>query len=203
MSAEDAFVALVGPVLTHVTEAGNAPSIHEFGLLPPEDLARRCGTGPDEIILRDVPVTLRRGNFSAQLNHQRPLLAGRKQEAAFLDGHTLASWAAQLDRRVFFWPSRRQEAFVSSLAAPVTFAFDARRLFRLCGDRLDLSPINSGSALRRAARRGDWLYVPAIRAADFPHARRLHGVAAGRDSVAEVSLRGGLPPDALAACLVP
>jgi hypothetical protein len=203
VSAEDAFVALVGAVLTHVTEAVNAPSIRAFGLLPPEDLASLCGTRPDEIILRQAPVTLRSGKLTARLNHQRPLRAGRRQEAAFLDGHTLDSWAAQLDRRVFFWPSRRQDAFEASLAAPVTFTFDARRLFRQCGDRLDLAPINSGSALRRAVRRGDWLYVPATRARDFPHARRLRGAARARDRVAEVSLRGGLAPDALAACLVP
>jgi hypothetical protein len=193
---------MVGEVLTHFTAAGNESSIREFGLLPPEALARLCGTSPDEIILRQAPLMLRRENLTAQLNHQRPLLAGRKQEARFLDGHTLASWAEQLDRRVFFWPSRRQDAFVSSLAAPATFRFDARRLFRFCGDRLDLSPINSGSALRRAARRGDWLYVPATRASDFPDARRLRGDAGSRDSVAEVSLRGGLPADALAACRV-
>jgi hypothetical protein len=203
VSAEGAFVALVGAVLTHFTPAANAASIRALGLLPPEALALRAGTRPDDLILCDGPVILRFGNHTAQLNHQIPLRAGRKQEAHFLDGHTLASWAAQLDRRVFFWPATRAEAFASRLATPEALRFDTRMLFRRCGDRLDLSPINSGSALRRAARRGDWLDVPATRASEFPDARRLRGAARARLSVAEVSLRGGLPPDALAACLVP
>ncbi len=205
MSDEDAFVALVGAVLTHVTSAANVTSIRDLGLLPSETLALRSGIEPDDILLREAPVTLRLGQATARLNHQRPLRAGRSRAAQFLDGHTLEAWAMQLDRRVFFWPARAPDAFARSLdraGAAVTLRFDARMLFRRCGDRLDLSPINSGSALRQPARRGDWLYVPATQASRFADARRLRGAARARDQVAEMSLRGGLSPEALAACLV-
>jgi len=136
VSDEAAFVALVGDVLTHVTLAANEPSIRELGLLPPEDLARRCGTRPQDIALRDTPMILRWGDVTAQLNNQSPLLADKTQETRFLDGHRLESWAAHLDRRVFFWPPEKDDAFTSSLGkiGPcVRFRFGARALFRRCG----------------------------------------------------------------------
>ena len=197
--SRETFLALTGPQLVHVTAARNAPGLAALGLCRPATLARLAGRDPGGIALRRDPVTLHTPAGVAVLNHQRPLLAGREQ--AFLDGTDLAGWAAQLDGRVFFWPGRARTAFDASIGArepTLTLRIDAGGLFDAFADRLDLSPINSGSATRRPVRRGDWLYVPATEADRFADNRRLRGAVKGRDRLAEVSLRADIPPEWLA-----
>lgn len=196
MTAEDHFVRLVGERLVHVTLASNLPGIEANGLLRPETLARRTGVEPDSLALRRERAVLVAGGFTATLNHQLPLLAGRNTD--FLDWHTLLSWAKRLDRRVFLWPGHARTAFEGSLGADTAqIALDARAMFRAFGPLIDLAPINTGSATRRPARRGDWIYVPATEAARFPDNRRSLGHATANDTVAEVSLRADIPPEAL------
>ena len=196
------FLHLTGPRLVHVTLARNAPGIAALGLCRPATLARLAGRDPAEIALRRDPVTLTTPAGEAVLNHQRPLLAGRNQ--AFLDGTDLAGWAAALDRRVFFWPGRARAAFDASLSArspSLHLHLDASRVYDLFADRLDLSPINSGNASRRAVPRGDWLYVPATEAERFRDNRRARGLTRTPDSLVELSLRDDIPPDLLSLVL--
>jgi len=133
------------------------------------------------------------------LNHQKPLLAGRKRAAEFLDGHCLKSWAESLDRRLFFWPGGRGVDFSSSLTdrgTVVALECGAEALFDLYAASLDLAPINTGSAMRSASKRGDWIYVPATASINqFRDNRRKRGLVKGRDSVVEISLRSDIDPD--------
>lgn len=201
MSVEDGFVRLVGDRLVHATPVENRPGIEAHGLLRPETLARRAATDPEALALRTDPVILTVDGQTARLNHQRPLHAGR--HARFLDGHDIASWARQLDRRLFFWPGQARAAFEGSLGGRTALVvLDARAMLRAFGPFLDLAPINTGSATRRPAPRGDWIYVPATEAARFADNRRTRGLATGRDRVAEVSLRADIPRDALATVCV-
>lgn len=197
---EDEFAALVGEELLHVTPAGNLAAIGALGLLRPLSLARRAGLDPEVLVLRDRTVTLDLPEGVARLNHQLPLRAGRRQ--AFLDGATLEDWSRQLDGRVFLWPARARMAFAGSVAArePVaTLRLDARGLFRAMAAAIDLAPINTGSALRRPARRGAWIYVPATAPmAELRERRRLRGLVRSPDGVAEVSLRADIPAPLLA-----
>jgi len=198
----EALVAQVGPCLHHQTRATNVPGILAHGLLPAEALARRAGRAPTEIALRHAPVTLASGAHQATLTHQRPLLAGRGQ--AFLEGHSLASWAAQLDQRVFFWPAQRGRAFAASLdGKTAVLRLDTHLFYHAFAPDIDLSPINSGNATRRAAMRGDWLYVPVSASwRDFAENRRRRGSVAGLDQVVEVSITRAIPPDLLRELLV-
>lgn len=191
----DDFVALVGPVLHHVTAQANLPGITAQGILPAASLASQAGIRPDQITLRRD----RSRVGQATLNHQRPLRAGASRAQDFLDGHTLQSWAKQLDERVFFWPSTRGAAFTDSLDLPTAvLTLDARRFFDAFHDRIDLSPINTGSATRRPAPRGDWIYVPATDSAKaFRNNRRDRGHVKSTDSVTEVSVRGAVTAPAL------
>lgn len=196
------FTALVGPQLLHITAAANAAGIAVTGLQSAAELAAQAG-GPAQIALRTDRHVLTGPFGTATLNHQRPLLAGRRRAAAFLDGHTLASWAQVLDRRIFFWPAKRGAAFARSLGGAChVLRLDAARLFARFAAFLDLSPLNSGNAARRAAVRGDWLFVPATapRAA-FTQNRRRRGLVRGADTVTEVSLRCSLPAADLRAVL--
>ncbi|MEL6413808.1 MAG: hypothetical protein AAFQ15_02575 [Pseudomonadota bacterium] len=67
---------------------------------------------------------------------------------------------------------------------------DAGEIFDLYATWLDLAPINTGSAMRRPAKRGDWIYVPSSASVKaFRDNRRAKQLTKGYDSVVEVSLR--------------
>lgn len=190
--SEGAFLALTGPVLWHLTPAANLPCIRSHGILRPVTLCDLADEDPAVLRLRAAPVVLRIGRERARIGDQRALLAG--QGHAFLDGHSLESWGAQLDRRLFLWPgAERGEGEAPPPAdGMVAVAVDAARLYRAFGAEIDLAPINTASALIRPAPRGDWIYVPAARADGFATARMARGLVKTPDRVVEVSLRGDL-----------
>ncbi len=198
MSPDD-FVALAGAQVLHITPQQNPPGIAADGLRSAAALAKASGMAPAAITLRDTRIVLEAGAGTALLNHQRPLLMGRGQTGHFLDGHSLQSWAAQLDQRVFCWPSNKGGAFARSLDHPtLILRLDARRFFTAFHDIMDLSPINSGNATRRPARRGNWLYVPAqASVGTFRNNRRARGLVRTPDKLTEISLRGPVPATAL------
>jgi hypothetical protein len=191
------FTSLVGGEVIHITQPCNAEGIASTGLMSAADLARRAGLASGDIALRRDRQVLSGPGWNAQLNHQNPLRMG--MSADFLDGHTLHSWAAQLDERVFFWPARKGAAFARSLGAEAcVFRLEATGFFDMFADALFLCPINSGNATRRPARRGDWIYVPATAGVSaFRENRRKRGLVQGPDSVVELSLICPLPADAL------
>ena len=124
---------------------------------------------------------------------------GRKSE--FLDdGHTLRSWAEQLDKRVYLAPAFKRDALEGSFeVATHTFTIDSAALFRALPAHIHLSPINSGNADRRPSRRGNWLYVPATASVQtFRNNRIRHGLVKNPDRrVLEVSLTCAIPPETL------
>ncbi len=187
-----AFARAVGGRLIHVTAAANLPRIRAEGLRPAADLAARAGIDPAAIRLRARPLALP----GALLNHQRPLLMGRAK--AFLDPPlTLADWAGLLDARVFLWPDGRGTAFAAALAdrEAIVLTVAPKALFAALPGALWLSPVNSGDASRRPARRGPWLWVPADDLRGFATNRMRRGLATRPDRVAEVSVTGQVPPE--------
>ena len=193
------FCLVVGDTLTHFTPASNAGGINALGLMPPSLLAKKAGLDPSDILLRANPVEFTVKRHIVRLNHQRPLLAGRGKEGQFLDGHTLQSWAAQLDTRVFLWRGQQGDAFARSLPADtLRFDIDTATLYDLYRNHIWLSPINSGSAMRRPATRGDWLYV-SVNASlrDFRYNRRTKERLYINDRVKELSLTCPIPPNML------
>lgn len=187
--SEAAFLALTGPVLWHLTPRFNLPGILRHGILRAAKLCEMAEEDPAVLRLREAPVTLRLERERARISDQRALLAGEGR--AFLEGHTLASWGAQLDRRVFLWPGSEVEGAAAE-GDVVRIAVDAARLYRAFAAEIDLAPINTASALIRPSARGDWIYVPATEAARFPAARIERGLVKAPDRVVEVSLRGDL-----------
>lgn len=187
--SEEAFLALTGPVLWHLTPRFNLPGILRHGILRAAKLCEMAEEDPAVLRLREAPVTLRLERERARISDQRALLAAEGRD--FLDGHTLASWGAQLDRRVFLWPGAEVEGAVPE-GDVVRIAVDAARLYRAFAAEIDLAPINTASALIRPSARGDWVYVPATAAERFPTARMERGLVKTQDRVVEVSLRGDL-----------
>ena len=194
----DLFAQKVGPRLLHFTLAANLPSIEQNGLLRPITLAQMCSVPIERLILRTDALPLRGNGVSARLNSQAWLVAGRRQADQFLDGHSLESWSRQLDERLFFWPDRKGAAFAKSLTDRGDFAMlevDSRRFYEAFREQIYLSPINSGSAMRKPARRGDWIYVSAkARWDEFADNRIRRGLTASRDTVVEVSLKSDISP---------
>jgi hypothetical protein len=197
---EDEFAGLVGDQIAHGTYAENMPSIMTRGLMPPSTLAEEAGVDPASLILRTAPPRFSLGGHPVRLNDQRQLWKGRNQD--FLDGHSMESWSMQLDRRIFFLPygnRARQSAFFATLGPDAkALVLDSRALFRAFAPGIWLSPINSGNADRRPARRGDWLYVSVEGSlADFRQNRWSRGLVAGLDKVAEISIREPIRPELL------
>ncbi|REC56653.1 hypothetical protein DRV84_09020 [Rhodosalinus sediminis] len=193
------FAECVGGALLHVTPEVNLPGIRAAGLRRAESLIAAAGLSPGAHRLRAGPVRLETAQGPATLTHQRPLRAGRGKD--FLDGHTLESWAAVLDARLFFWPAARGAAFARSLPDAAVIRLDAGAFHDAFAPDIWLSPINSGNATRRPARRGDWLYVSVSAGeAAFRHNRAApgRGGTRSRETVAEISLRRDIPADLLA-----
>jgi hypothetical protein len=195
----DDFAKLVGETIAHCTTASHAPSIAALGLLPADDLMAAGGACSETLVLRADPSRFAIAGRPVRLNHQRPLRIGRAK--GFLDGHTLESWSIQLDHRLFFWPRGHlsDRPFAVSLGAKiVVYQLASRAFFDHFGPDIRLSAINSGSASRKPAPRGDWLCVSAACApAAFTHNRVRRGLVQRPDRVVEISIRQPVPPDLL------
>ena len=148
----------------HIAEPGNLPSIMRDGLLSTERLVMRepLGAAEREAILgrhRPASVTLPSGTV---IRDQIPM-PPRALEAALLDGMTSSDWYRLLNGFVFLWANedRVERHFHAFKGKPqVLLTLDAARLLADLGDRVFVSPINSGNARRKPAVRSRALFVP-------------------------------------------
>jgi hypothetical protein len=204
VSAREDFVRAVGERLLHVTARSNMPGIHRHGLMPPAELARLCGVDPESLLLRRdrLQLTLPDGT-TAKLNHQLPIVHGLAAANRIVDGHDAASWARQLDHRVFLWPEKRGISFAASVARDTDAAslwIDSGALFDAMVGDIWLAPINSGNFLQGGAqaRRGDWLYCAAKEGIDASRRNRVkRGLMKGMDTIREVSVTRLVPSELL------
>lgn len=170
--------------LYHVTSPDAWPSIERHGLRSTKSL----------LDLFEVPaemcheVTTRRRTTEISVGHpvhgratihdNRPL-----SEAALArcldDGLRPEDWLALLNQRVFFWVDH--DGVDSLLGARTNrrrsravLVFDTLRLVRANADRVEVSPINSGSTIRKPARRGSTTFTPLL-PMDYAAWRRQRG----------------------------
>jgi hypothetical protein len=146
----------------HLAEASNWPSIRRSGLLPASELLTRAGVvGAD----RDRLERAQRREHTVlpdgvHIRDQRPMPPSAL--AGCLVGLAPDEWYALINRRVFFWldPDRlnRQRA-ACALRPQVVLTVATAGLLAAHHDRIELSPINSGAAMRRAAKRGAGTFV--------------------------------------------
>jgi hypothetical protein len=202
---DDEFVALVGSSIWHITATENLAGIMAHGLKRPSTLLREARGSEELLILRRDRVQFTVNGHTARLNNQEALRAGIKSAAKFLDGHTMESWSAQLDGRIFFWSKKKGLAFEGSHGDLQTtkLEIDARRFIRELAPHVDLAPINTGSAKRKPTRRGDWIYVPATKSVEEFRRNRIHmGQTKTPDDVGEISVRADIPAATLKGLLV-
>ena len=190
------------PRLHHITDRAAWPMIERHGLLTTHGIVERFVTDratrerlrterrTDVIVVRDGP------DGRVTINDNLPLHPGPLARALD-DGLTPTDWLRMLNGRVFFWPDlERGAGFLRAGRRggreKLLLTLDTRSLAAAHHGRVDLAPINTGSAVRVPARRGLATFTPASEVG-WDEWRRLRG---RLDRVAEVSVRGGVP-DAL------
>ena len=181
--------------LYHLAEADNLPSIMKHGLLSTESLLELTGISKSEqtTILRNHRPDSVRLSGTVQIRDQRPMPPAALA-VALDDGLKPSDWYALLNRHVFLWPERdRMERQLGACGGrpQILLTFDGAALFDVFGGDAFLSPINSGNARRKAARRGVQTLVPY-------HVWREHGWATGQRTrpPAEVLFRCKIPATA-------
>ena len=185
------------PRLYHVTAPGAWEGIKRHGLLPTSRLLDLFEVPAAERALIEgarrpasLPVA-HPVHGVATITDNAPL--NMKCLAACLDdGLTPADWLRRLNERVFFWADERGLARLLGARlnrgrARDVLVVDTRSLARAHHARVELSAINSGAALRRAARRGLHTFTP-MGAHSYEAWRRLRGKL---DRVLEVTVVGG------------
>ena len=196
MSPED----LAGrcPLLYHVTDLAAVGSICRHGLLSTSRLLdlfelapeRRAGVEAERRLTSVVLTHPLHGR--AVISDNLPLTA-RALSLCLEDGLTSEDWLRMLNRRVFFWPSaegasRLLAARVNRGRSLAVLVLDTLTVARHHHDRIELSPINSGATMRRAARRGRSTFAPMDRHG-YEDWRRLRG---GLDRPVEITVVGGV-----------
>lgn len=197
MSPED--LAGKHPRLYHLTDPGNLPGILRHGLLPTSRL----------LSLFEVPqaererIESKRRPASVPIHHpihgkaiitdNLPLIE-TSLASCLDDGLTTQDWLLLLNARVFFWPDesnlgRLMNARANRKRERLVLVFDTLSLAKQHHEHVELSAINSGSAIRKAARRGLSTFTPA-RLHSYEAWRRLRGK---RDNIKEVTVVGGIP----------
>lgn len=184
------------PLLYHVTETGAWKSIKQKGLLSTSrllDLYEIEGVNRDTIEAKRRPaeVVLHHPHHGQVIiNDNVPL--SEQALAKCLDDHlTPSEWLRILNARVFFWAS--QESLDRLVGARLNrkrqrevLVVDTLSLAKAHGHQMELCPINSGSTIRKPARRGLQTFTPLSRYS-FSDWRKLRG---GRDEIREVTIHG-------------
>lgn len=186
------------PRLYHVADPGALPGILRHGLLPTSALLSLF-----EVPAAERPaIERRRRPASVPLRHpahgtavitDNLPLSEAALEACLDDRLAPADWLGILNGRVFFWPD--EESLGRLLGARLNrgrqrlvLVADTLGLARRHQGRMELAAINTGSTIRRPARRGLSTFTPLLRH-DYEAWRRLRG---GLDRIREVTVVGGV-----------
>jgi hypothetical protein len=147
----------------HLAEASNWPFIQRDGLLCANrlvdaaglDVSRRTGLKRTQ---RPEQIELPSG---VRIRDQRPMPAAALEKC--LCDMKPAQWYSTVNSRVFFWldPDRLDRQRAACNTRPqVAITVDTDALIKAHQERIALTPINTGNARRKPARRGAATFVP-------------------------------------------
>jgi len=147
----------------HMAEATNWPAIQRDGLHSASTLLEAAGIlgQNQECQERQQRLTHTVLPDGVQLRDQRPMPP--EALATCLIGISPTEWYAFINAHIFFWldPARLNRHRAACEPRPqVVLTVDAGRLLAAYGERIALTPINTGNARRRPARRGKATFVP-------------------------------------------
>lgn len=146
---------------------------------------------------RKKPVALRHPHFGPiELGDNSPI--NLKALAASLDdGLIPAQWLRLLNERVFFWSNARDlqrllQSRLNRARERSVLIFDTHKLAEAYGAQMEISPINSGAANRRVARRGYATFAPLLETAyaTWRRARKKRSP----DRIVEIAVRASIAP---------
>jgi hypothetical protein len=159
----------VRPVVYHLAEAENWPSIQQYGLLSTRALLDRVGMyGP----ARAAVVRAHRPHRTILptgwiIRDQKPMPPTALERC--LVGLTASQWYELLNSKVFFWfdPERLNRQRRACRRFPqVVLRIASDQLLRRHAAQTALTPINTGNARRKPAVRGAATFVPSTVWAD-------------------------------------
>ena len=147
----------------HMAEAINRPAIQEHGLHSASKLLDSAGVSGQERerLEKCQRVTYAELPNGVQLRDQRPMPPATL--ATCLIGMSPAEWYALINDHIFFWldPARlNRHRAACGPRSQVVLTVDANRLIAAYAEKIALTPINTGNARRRPARRGAATFVP-------------------------------------------
>lgn len=188
-------LAIRHPQLYHVTEPEAWQNIQQKGLLPTShilDLYEIYGEERIAIELKRRPAAIRLDHpkhGSLVINDNIPL-SEHALAKCLDDGLTPSDWLQRLNDRVFFWPSeqdlkRHLNARLNRNRVREVIIVDTLRLAEAYKTHMELSPINSGATLRKAARRGLQTFTPLMQYS-FSEWCKLRG--RHRDAIREITV---------------
>jgi hypothetical protein len=191
----------------HWAEPDNLASIRQHGLLSTErllDLAKVPKNQREAMLNQHRPesITLPNGVIIRDQKPMPPHLIAR----ALPKDVSPSAWYRFLNRFVFLWSNReRVERHLRAFGGrpQILLEFDAPLLLEQLGDRIYLSPINSGNARRRPAPRSLRTFVPYREWMKTGWRALDRESRAPRCPPAEILLEGNLPlkPFLVSACL--
>ena len=149
--------------LYHLAEAANWPAIQRDGLHSASTLLDLAGIIGEnrERLEKHQRLTHTELPNGVQLRDQRPMSPAALTTC--LIGIVPSEWYALINARVFFWldPARLNRQRAACDPRPqVVLTVDARKLVAAYAEKIAVTPINTGNARRRPARRGVATFVP-------------------------------------------
>jgi hypothetical protein len=186
------------PRLFHITRPGAVSSIKRHGLLSTSSLLTLFAVPATE--RQSIETQRRPTNIAiAHPVYGEALITdnGPLSEAALLqcldDGLRPSDWMRRLNQRVFFWVDQRNvdvhlRASIRHGEQRVVLVFDTLSVMNAYHLQVELAAINTGSTIRRPARRGLSTFSPAPRYT-YREWQRLRG---GRDQIKELTVLDGI-----------
>ncbi|WP_233834912.1 DUF7002 family protein [Paraburkholderia sp. ZP32-5] len=186
------------PRLYHITGPEAVAGIRRHGLLATTELLtlfEASSATRQQIVGRIRPASVRISHpvlGSATITDNIPMNE-RALSACLDDGLSTADWLAILNRRVFFWPDEKSVAIHVGASARrgidrIVMVFDTTSIAQAHHQQIEVSPINSGSTIRKPARRGLGTFS-AIHRYEYGEWQRLRGM---RDTIKEITVIGGV-----------
>jgi hypothetical protein len=185
------------PMLYHMAQADTWQSIRTLGLLSTSALLDLCGSGGEErhrieSLHRPKSVPLACGQYGAILIRDQKPMSDVALHKCLTNGMTPAEWYAILNRKVFFWVTeRRLNKMLGAYSGHkhIVLVLDSSKLLNRPALSVALSPINSGSARRKAAPRGRETFC-SLQDYPFDERRRRRG---SGNAVAELAVDWSVP----------
>lgn len=196
MTPED--LAVRHPRLYHVTEVDSWTSIFQYGLLSTSYLLNLFEiAGEDRAALENqrratAQIIHHPKHGTITLNDNIPL-SDAALASCLDDGLTPSDWYRILNSRVFFWADERGmqrllNARLNRNRSRDILIVDTLSFVQAHAEHIELSPINSGSTIRRPARRGLQTFTPLLKYSYYDW-QRLRG---RLDSITEIAVRDGI-----------